>query len=372
MAKRHSKNIKTEVYAPKAQARSRTSAKTKAEPISFKTAFHVSKNRAKSRIHHQKLQAPHRSFRRSYREDYEREFEAPGLLSHAAFTLKTLFKNWRLFLPLMLLVVVLNILLVGLMNEATFVTFQNTLDQTTEGLKTGELGTFAKSGLLLISTVTTGGLSTGMSESQQIFSVLLFIIVWLVTIYLLRQTIAGHKVRLRDGLYNALSPLLSTIIVAAVIFIEAIPIMIVIVSYSAAISTDFLSTPFYAFIYVIFAVLMILLSLYLISSSLIALVAVSAPGLYPFVAIRSASKLLAGRRIKFIIRIVFLLIIAAIFWVIIMTPLIALDLWLKSSIDWLAGIPFVSIELLLMTCFTTIYATAYFYLFYRRLLDYEN
>ena len=223
-----------------------------------------------------------------------------------------------MFLPLALLAVLFNILLVGLMNEDTFVTFQNTLTETTAGLKNGELGTFAKSGLLLLSTVTTGGLSTGMSESQQIFSVLLFLIVWLVTIYLLRHILAGHKPKLRDGLYNAMSPLLSTIVVTAVIFIEAIPIMIVIVTYSAAMATNFLSTPFYALIYVIFAALLILLSLYLISSSLIALVAVSAPGLYPIVAIRSAAKLLRGSRIKFIIRLVFLLIMTAIIWVVIM------------------------------------------------------
>lgn len=339
---------------------------------SFKASFNAAKSRTKSRIHQRKLQNPHRSFRRSYREDYVSNFEAPGLLSHAAYTLKTLAKNWRLFLPLVLLVVVLNIFLVGLMNEDTFVTFQNTLDDTTEELKSGELGTFAKSGLLLISTVTTGGLSTSTSESQQIFSVLLFLIVWLVTIYLLRHVLAGHKLKLRDGLYNALAPLLSTIVVAAVIFVEAIPIMLVIITYSAAVSTDFLSTPFYALIYVIFAALLILLSLYLISGSLMALVAVSAPGLYPFVAIRSASQLLRGNRVKFIIRLVFLLIIVAITWVLIMTPLIALDLSLKSSIDWLQGIPFVSIELLIMTCITAVYSTAYLYLYYRRMLDYEG
>ena len=362
MAKKPSNN---KTSTKKTESRSR---------LGFREAFKSSKSQAKSRIHRQKMQNnnPHRSFRRSYKEDYVNNFEAPGLLSHAAFTLKTLFKNWRLFLPLALLAVLFNILLVGLMNEDTFVTFQNTLTETTTGLKNGELGTFAKSGLLLLSTVTTGGLSTGMSESQQIFSVLLFLVIWLVTIYLLRHILAGHKPKLRDGLYNALSPLLSTIVVAAVIFIEAIPIMIVIITYSAAMANNFLSTPFYALIYVIFAALLILLSLYLISSSLIALVAVSAPGLYPIVAIRSAAKLLRGSRIKFIIRLVFLLIMTAIVWVVIMTPLIALDLSLKSAIDWLKGIPFVSIELLLMTCFTAIYATAYIYLYYRRMLDYEG
>lgn len=348
MAKTASKSSKT---TPKA---------TQPQPCSrFRNFFKNSKS-------------PHRSFKRSYREDYDRPFEAPGLLSHAIASFKLIFKNWRLFLPLAIIIIVANIALVGLMNEDTFVAFQNSVDETTAGFKNGELGTFAKSGLLLISTITTGGLSTGMTEVQQVFAVLLFIITWLVTIYLLRQRLAGHKVKLRDGLYNALTPFISTLIVVAVIFLEAIPIMIVVITYSAAVSTNFLSTPFYALIYVIFAALMLLLSVYLISSSLIALVAVSAPGLYPFVAIRSAHELLLGRRIKFIIRLIYLIIVIAVVWVVIMTPLIALDLALKSSISWLNGIPFVSIELLIMTCFTAIYATTYLYLFYRRLLDYDD
>ena len=314
----------------------------------------------------------HRSFRRSYREDYERPFEAPGLLSHAIHSFKLILKNWKLFLPLILLMTALNVILVGLMNEDTYVQFQKTIDDTSAEIKSGNLGTFAKSGLLLVSTITTGGLAQGKTEVQQVFTVLLLLTTWLVTIYLLRHRLAGQVVKLRDGLYNALSPLISTILVSLVIFIEAIPIMIVVITYSAAVNTDFLSTPFYAFVYFIFALLMILLSTYLISSSLIALVAVSAPGLYPLNAIRAASDLLVGRRVKFIIRIIYLVVAMVFFWVIIMVPLIALDMGLKSVFSWLAGIPFVSLELLLMTCFTAVYVTTYIYLYYRRMLDYED
>ena len=314
----------------------------------------------------------HRSFRRSYREDYMRPFEAPGLLSHAIESLKMLFKNWRLFLPLILIIAIFNVLLVGLMSEDTYVTFQNSLDETSKNIKAGELGTFARSGLLLISTITTGGLSQGMTESQQVSAIILFLITWLVTIYLVRHRLAGHKIKLRDGFYNALAPFISTLVVLAIIFIEAIPLMIVIITYSAAVATNFLATPFYALIYFIFAALLIILSVYLISSSLIAFVAVSAPGLYPLVAIRTAHELLAGRRIKFIIRIIYLFFVLIVVWVIIMLPLIALDLALKKNISWLQGIPVVSFELLLMTCFSAVYSSIYLYLFYRKLLDYDD
>lgn len=341
---------------------------------SFSRAFKSKKAETKSKILAKKAgKTPlHRSFRRSYREDYDRPFEAPGLLAHAVETFKMLFKNWRLFLPFILIIVILNIVLVGLMSEETYVTFQNSLDQTASDIKAGELGTFARSGLLLISTITTGGLSQGLTESQQLATTILFLITWLVTIYLVRQRLAGHKVKLRDGLYNALSPFISTLLVAAVIFVEAIPLMIVVITYSAAVQTEFLATPFYALIYFIFAALLSLLSIYLISSSLVALIAVSAPGLYPMVAIKNARELLAGRRIKFIIRVIYLFFVLIVVWVFVMLPLIALDLVAKQAFTWLEGLPVVSFEMLILTCFSEVYATIYLYLFYRRLLDYDD
>ncbi len=338
---------------------------------SFKSAFRSAKEKQwdKKRGSHA---YKHRSFRRSYREDYAHELEVPGLLSHAVKSFRVIFDNWRLFIPLILIMVLASIILVGLMNEDVYVQFQKTIDETSKDISMENIGTFTKSGLLLVSAIATGGLTQGKTEVQQVFTVLIFLIVWLVTIYLLRHRLANQRIKLRDGLYNALSPLLSTLVVALIIFIELIPIMIVVITYSAAVRTDFLSTPFYALIYFIFAALLTILSVYLVSSSLVALVAVSAPGLYPLVAVRTASDLLAGRRIKFIIRIIYLAIIMVILWVIIMLPLIALDLWLKSIFDFLAGIPFVSLELLIMTCFTAVYCTTYIYLFYRRMLDYED
>ena len=314
----------------------------------------------------------HKSFKRSYREDYERNLEVPGIMAHLMETFKTLFQNWKLFLPLLLIVVVLNIILVGLMSEETYISFQDVLDQTSSEMANGDLGNVAKAGLLLISTITTGGLSGSSSEAAVVFAVVIFLIIWLTTIFLLRHRFAGHKVKLRDGLYNAMTPLLSTFVVVAVIFVQCIPIILLIIAYSAAVQTEFLATPFYALVFFIFAALMILISGYLLSSSLIALVAVSAPGLYPTKALGTASDLMAGRRVKFIIRLIALILALAVVWVIIVVPCILLDLWLKSVFDWLSGFPFVPLILLIMTCFSAIYFSAYLYIYYRWMLDYDK
>lgn len=328
-------------------------------------------SKIKSKIRREDKVNPHKSFRRSYREDYKRGLEVPGIMYHIFATFKIIFKNWKLFLPLLIIVVILNVVLVGIMSESTYAQFQDVLDQTNAEIAGGNIGNVAKASLLLISTVTTGGLSGESSEAAVVFGIVIFLIIWLTTIFLLRHRLAGHKVKLRDGLYNAMTPLISTFIVFAIAVIQCIPIFLLIIVYSAAVQTDFLATPFYALLFFIFAALMVLLSGYLLSSSLVALVAVSAPGLYPIKAINAASDLMMGRRIKFILRLVALIIGLAITWVIVMLPLILFDLWMKTF-EWTAGIPFVPICLNIMTCFTAIYITAYLYLYYRWMLNFEE
>ena len=310
----------------------------------------------------------HKSFRRSYREDYKRELEVPGIMYHVFATFKIIFKNWKLFLPFIIVLVLVNVVLVGLMSESTYTQFQEVLEQTNAELSGGEISNIMKAGLLLISTVTTGGLSGDSSEAATVFMVLIFLVTWLVTIYLLRHRLAGHKVSLRDGLYNATTPLISTLVVFLVALVQCVPLFVLIIVYSAAVQTEFLSTPFYALLFFIFAMLMIILSGYLLSSSLMALVAVSAPGLYPMKALNTASDLMAGRRTRFIIRIIAGIFVIVIMWVLVMMPLILFDLFMKQF-EWTAGFPFVSICLLVMTCFTEIYVSAYLYLYYRWMLE---
>lgn len=314
----------------------------------------------------------HQSFKRSYREDYERPLNAPGVLSFAMTTLGFILKRWKLFGSLLLVVVGLNILLVGIMQESTYTDFQETLEDANASLSEGELGAVAKAGLLLVTTITTGGLNQGMGEVQQIFAILLFIVVWLVTIYFIRHIIAGNNPRFRDGLYNALSPFISSLLVFLIVFIHLIPIFLVIITYSAAVATEFLTTPLYAFIYWLLAAGLILLSCYLLPGSLLGLVAVSAPGMYPMAAVNTASDLMAGRRVRFIIRLIFALFFLAVIWIIVMMPIILLDFWIKGAVSWTSGWPIVPLFLLLMTCFTFIYMSAYLYLFYRKMLDDPN
>lgn len=314
----------------------------------------------------------HKSFRRSYREDYQRPAHTPGLLSHAVITFKIIFKHWKTFFSLILIMLVSYILLVGIMNEETYQQFQASIDEQSEALANGQVGNFARAGLLLLSTITTGGLDPGTDDVGVVFTVILFLVIWLVTIFLLRHIYAKNKIKLRDALYNALGPIISTLLVFVVVCIQAIPIMLVAITYSAAVSTGFLSTPFYALVYFIFAALMCIWSIYMLSSSLIALIAVTAPGVYPMKALGIASDLIAGRRTHLIVRILYLIFVVAAIYTVVMLPIILLDLLLKSAWEFLAGWPIVPFFLIATTCFVFVYVATYLYRYYRWLIDYQE
>ena len=271
----------------------------------------------------------HKSFKRSYREDYRRELELPSITAQVFKSFQVIFKNWRIFLPLLLIAVVLSLLLVGVDESASY------------------------------------------SGTAMTFRILIFLMVFLVTIFILRRRLTGREVGLREALYNAMTPLLSTLVVFLVAAVQSIPIILLIIGYSAAVQTDFLKMPFYALLFLVFAALMILLSGYLLSSSLIALVAVSAPGLYPLKALRSASDLMAGRRMKFIYRLIALIIVMILVWVIIMLPMISFEAFMKQF-AWAAGIPFVQICLTVVIGFIEIYVTTYLYIYYRYLLKFDS
>lgn len=311
-----------------------------------------------------------KSFRRAYREDYRRETPAPSIMEHAVETFKVILQNWKLFLPLLVIAVLLYIAFAGMMNEASYVKLQDAIDQMSRQVSGREIGGIAKAGALLMAAITSEGLMGGSSQLTLVVGALVFLIVWLTTIFFLRQRLAGQQIKVRDGLYNAMAPLLSTLVILAIVLAECVPIFFLMIVYVAAVKTGFLAMPFYALLFLGFAILMLTLSFYLLSSSLMALVAVSAPGLYPMEALKAATDLMRNRKMKLVLRILALMVVLIVLWAVVMLPIIGFDLWMKTF-AWTAGIPLVPICLIVMICFTEIYVAAYLYLYYRWLLEAE-
>jgi hypothetical protein len=91
--------------------------------------------------------------------------------------------------------------------------------------------------------------------------------------------------------------------------------------------------------------------------------------MYPLRAIRTAGDLVVGRRIRIMLRIVWLLLFTALVWALVMMPIILLDAWLKGAFPAISWLPVVPIMLLVMGTITVVWISSYVYLFYRRIVD---
>lgn len=311
---------------------------------------------------------PHRSFRLTRRRDYARSLQLPGYWSFTHYVRKTLLAERKTFLRLALAYAVITALMVGIASQDTYSTITDTLRDTGSEIFEGNVGEISKVGVLFL-TAVTGGISQTLSEAQQIYTILIALMTWLTTVWLLRNILAGHKVKVRDGLYSAGSPILSTFIVAVVLIIQLLPLAIALIGYTAAVTSGLLSgggIP--AMLFWCAVALLAVLSLYWITSTFIALVIVTLPGMYPFVALKTAGDLVIGRRVRILLRILWMLLGIIVTWAVVMIPVILFDTWLKGLWPDISWLPIIPVVLLIMSSLTIVWAASYIYLLYRRIV----
>lgn len=334
----------------------------------FRGAFAAAKQKA----HAYKDTRVHRSFKRTKRRDALRPYAIPGYISFTVEVWKTLWQYKRTFLLLIVFYAVLTAGLVGLASQSTYQTVADELSATASEVLGGDLGKLSQAGLLFLSAAG-GSFTEPLTEAQQLFAAFLVILVWMSTVWLLRNLLAGHKVRLRDGLYNAHAPLIPSIMIVLVILVQLLPLALALFGYTAAVSSGLLgSGGIEAMLFWVIAGILGVVSLYWITSSAFALVVVTVPGVYPLKAMRAASDLVFGRRVQLLLRVLWLLVTAAIAWLVILVPTIAIDLWIKSlwpAIQWL---PIIPVLLLLLGAITAVWVSAYIYLLYRKVIADEQ
>lgn len=310
---------------------------------------------------------PHHSFRQTRRRDYIRSLKLPGYISFTRYVGKTIWDNRKKFILLALVYSLVTVLMVGIVSQDLYATLTDTLGTTSEGFLVGFWGEIGKSGLLFL-TALTGGMTQTLTDVQQIYAALITLLTWLTSVWMLRNILAGYKVKVRDGLYNAGAPILSTFLVALLLILQLLPLALALVGYSAAAMSGLLAGGVEAMLFWIAAGLLVMLSLYWVTSTIIALVIVTLSGMYPFQAIKTAGDLVVGRRLRILLRFLWMALITVVAWAVIMIPIILFDSWVKSvwaAISWLPTVPVV---LLALTAVTIIWVSSYVYLFYRKVV----
>jgi hypothetical protein len=262
---------------------------------------------------------------------------------------------------------VLMIVLGGITSQDSYTQISDLLKQSSSSLGSDGWSKVGQAGLLLVATFASG--PTNLSADQQIYLAIILLFVWLSTVWLLREYKLGRKPRLRDGLYNSGAPFLSTLLVLLIFICQLIPVGIVALVYSALNSVGIISEGFGSMLFWIIALVVTTLVLYWVTSTVVALVIVTLPGMYPLRAMRAAGDLVVSRRLRIMYRILWALGIVVIAWAVVMIPLILLVTWLTSLWSGMSNISVMPFTAAIMSALTIVWISAYVYLLYRKVVD---
>lgn len=291
----------------------------------------------------------------------------PGYWAFTAYVYGTLRRHKRLFVGMAVFYALLGVVVGNMTSQETYDHISELFREGGQDVFEGSWGTIGQAMLLSLAAINGG--SQGLTEVQQVYAALLFLLIWLTTIWLLREILAGGKPKLRDGLYSASSPLISTLLVLAALLVQLLPVGVLVVVFSALSSIGVISAGFGAFLFSIVAVLVLAMTLYWITSTFIALIVVALPGMYPMQALRIAGDLIIGRRLRVLYRLLWLAGTIIVPWFVIMTPIILLDSWLRSIASWYAVVPLAPVAAMLLGALSTVWACSYIYLLYRKVVD---
>lgn len=310
---------------------------------------------------------PHRSFRRTYRRDYVVSTGLPGYFTFTAEVYRLIRKHIRMFALLVAVFSVLSIALAGLTSQETYLQAQELLNESKGEVFSGAIGKIGEASLLILAGFTGG--ASNITTEQQIYLGFTLLMTWLATVWLLREMMAGQKPRLRDGLYNSGAPIVPTMLLVFVLALQFVPVGLVSLAYAALSSVGIIDGGFGAMLFAVVAVLIAALVLYWAVSTFIALIIVTLPGMYPYAALKAAGDLVTGRRLAILYRLLWLIFILLLAWAFIMVPLVVLDGWLKSIWQWYENAPLVPVLVTTASTLSFVWASAYIYLLYRKLVD---
>ncbi len=313
---------------------------------------------------------PHRSFRLTRRRDYARSLQLPGYWALTVTIWRLLKKHWRTFACLVALYAVLSMLLTTVLSQDTYLQVKEVVDEANED---GFLGTVLPVMTIFFSVlgsqVTGGGVTVSAGSQQQIIAVLIGLYAWLTAVWLLRAMMTGKRPKLRDGLYSSGAPVIALGVLAVILLVQLLPAAIALIVYGAADGSGLLDQTAALMLAGGATGLVAVLSLYWITSTIIAMVIVTLPGMYPMKALRLAGDIAVGRRIRILLRLTWLVVLLLLAWAVVLIPTIVLDGALASAMPIMANVPIVPMAALLLASFSVVFSASYVYVLYRKVVE---
>lgn len=253
---------------------------------------------------------------------------APLPKARVLFTtvLRELWAHKKLFGGIVATYGVLNILLVrGLAGSNNLATIKSTLDSAVHGFG----GKLASSGVGFAYLLTSSG--SGNTATSGIYQSVLLVVCSLAFIWALRQTLAGHVVRMRDSFYLGMYPLVPFLLLFLLAGVQLIPLAIGGGLYSVVISNGIAVHAWEKAAWLALFIGLALWSLRMLTATVFALYIVTLPDMAPLRAYRSAKKLVFGRRLLLWRKLIFLPVVLLLLAGLVELPLI---LYVTPLAEW--------------------------------------
>lgn len=306
---------------------------------------------------------PHRSFQLTRRRDVPVGATLPGYLSFTREVLQII-RTYRMpLIKLALVVWAASLLIVGVAQQSRYGEIRDALDAAGQELIGGNVEGGMQVGTLFVS-IASGTLNTSLSEGQQIYLGLLYLLGWLTVIWLLRHLLAGTDVSVRDGIYNAGAPLVSILIIVLIGLLQLLPGGLGVMVLSLAQESGLLVSGIEVAAFSLAALLLVLLSLYWVVSTFFAVIIATIPGTYPWAALRSARQLVVGQRRQILFRLLWLVVLSFVIFTLVTLPAIVIDSWLQYS-----NYPFITVVVQFISAVLLVFASTYIYVLYRKIID---
>lgn len=194
------------------------------------------------------------------------------------------------------------------------------------------------------------------SEVIALYQFTIFLTISMATIWAVRHTRKHEKITVKQAFYNGMTPLIpfgATILLLLCMFL---PLVLANFLYTVVFPGGLAVTFLEQFLWAILIALIVLLSIYLFTSSIFAMYIVTMPGMGPIIAIRSSRNIVRFRRLSVLRKILFLPVILSLITVLVLLPTIMFLPVLAEPFYYIIA----SLSLIVMH--------AYFYNLYRELL----
>lgn len=223
----------------------------------------------------------------------------PGAFTLFFAALRLVGQHWKVFGGITAIYAVFNVLLVQ--------SFSGSEAQTTNALDNAPTNQWEDLlNKVTLFTYMAGASSNANGEVAGVYQLFLAIITSLALIWTLRELYASNKVRIRDGFYKGMYPLIPFFLVLGVVAIQMLPVVIGGFLYSLVTASSVALSGVETLLWTIIFGLSVLISLYMLCSSLFALYIVCLQGMTPLTALRAARELVRYRRWVVMRKLIFL------------------------------------------------------------------